>query len=88
MEKWLRQIVFLRPGTFVIFDRVVSHDAAIQKTWLLQAMKRPEKRASHLVITNGKGGFSSRHCCRGRRTCNCVTATNCTVTMDNPFPRA
>ncbi len=55
MEKWLRQIVFLRPNTFVVFDRVVSRDAAMKKTWLLQAMKRPEKQASHLVITNGKG---------------------------------
>jgi heparin/heparan-sulfate lyase len=55
MEQWIRQIVFLRPNTFVIFDRVVSRDAAFKKTWLLQAMKRPEERGPQLVITNGAG---------------------------------
>ncbi len=36
-----RQIVFLRPGTFVIFDRVRSTKPEFKKTWLLQAMKPP-----------------------------------------------
>ncbi|MHC4398225.1 MAG: heparinase II/III domain-containing protein [Planctomycetota bacterium] len=55
LELFTRQIVFLRPGTFVIFDRVKSTDAAFKKTWLLQAMKRPTEKPPHLVITNGKG---------------------------------
>jgi len=36
-----RQIVFLRPGTFIIFDRVCSTKPEFKKTWLLQAMKPP-----------------------------------------------
>ena len=55
MESFTRQIVFLRPDTFVIFDRVCSKDAGFKKTWLLQAMKAPTQTNKHLVITNGKG---------------------------------
>jgi hypothetical protein len=55
MESFTRQIVFLRPNTFVIFDRVCSKDAGFKKTWLLQAMKVPTQTDKHLIITNGKG---------------------------------
>ncbi len=50
-----RQIVFIRPDTFIIFDRVTSKNPAFKKTWLLQAMEIPTRTDSHLVITNGKG---------------------------------
>ncbi|MCX5644435.1 MAG: heparinase II/III family protein [Phycisphaerae bacterium] len=50
-----RQIVFLRPGTFVIFDRVCATKPEFKKTWLLQAVKPPTTARNHLVVTNGKG---------------------------------
>jgi hypothetical protein len=50
-----RQIVFLRPGTFIIFDRVRTTKPDFKKTWLLQAMKPPVTAKNHLVVTNGKG---------------------------------
>lgn len=50
-----RQIVFLRPGTFVIFDRVEATDATFRKKFLLQPMTVPEKRGAHWVVTNGRG---------------------------------
>lgn len=55
LESFVRRIVYVRPGTFVIFDRVVSTRPEFHKTWLLQAMKRPEKQGKHLVATNGPG---------------------------------
>ncbi|MHC4203109.1 MAG: heparinase II/III domain-containing protein [Planctomycetota bacterium] len=55
MDSFTRQIVFLRPNTFVIFDRVCSKDVSFKKTWLLQAMKTPVQTNKHLTITNGKG---------------------------------
>ena len=58
LESFKRQIVFVRPGTFVIFDRVVSRDSNFRATWLLQAMKRPGKSPTGFVITNGKGRLS------------------------------
>ncbi len=50
-----RQIVFLRPGTFVIFDRVCSTKPEFKKTWLLQAIKPPTSASGRLVVTNGRG---------------------------------
>ena len=55
LTRFTRQIVFLRPGTFVVFDQVQSTNAAFKKTWLLQAMKPPTGTAPNLTITNGKG---------------------------------
>jgi len=55
IEYFTRQIVILRPGTFVIFDRVSSKNPRFKKTWLLQAMKVPAETADGLVVTNGKG---------------------------------
>ncbi len=50
-----RQVVYLRPGTFIIFDRVKSKDAGQKKKWLLQAMQRPEWLDGRLAMTNGRG---------------------------------
>ena len=55
VDYFTRQIVYIRPGTFVIFDRVRSTDPDFRKTWLLQAMKPPVQRAPHLIIDNGDG---------------------------------
>ena len=50
-----RQIVFLRPGTFIIFDRVCSTNPRFKKTWLLQAMKAPTNTGRNMIVTNGNG---------------------------------
>ncbi|MBN1845703.1 MAG: heparinase II/III family protein [Sedimentisphaerales bacterium] len=55
LKLFTRQIVFLRPGTFVVFDRVVATDPGFRKTWLLQAMKPPRQEKNYLVVTNGQG---------------------------------
>jgi len=55
LEYFTRQIVYLRPGTFVIFDRVRVKNPNFKKTWLLQAMKFPVETTDGLVVTNGKG---------------------------------
>ncbi len=55
LESFVRQFVYLRPGTFVILDRVVATRPEYHKTWLLQAMKRPEQVGKQLVVTNGAG---------------------------------
>ena len=56
LSLFTRQIVFLRPDTFVIFDRVTSTRPEFKKTWLLQAMTHAGARSGRaLVITNGKG---------------------------------
>jgi hypothetical protein len=55
LSHFTRQIVFIRPGTFVIFDRVKSTNENFKKTWLLHAGKPPVRKGPDLVITNGRG---------------------------------
>jgi hypothetical protein len=55
LEFFTRQIVFVRPGTFVIFDRVKSKNSGLKKTWVLQAMKTPTGAAPNLAVMNGNG---------------------------------
>ncbi|MCL2645819.1 MAG: heparinase II/III-family protein [Phycisphaerales bacterium] len=50
-----RQIVYIRPGTFVIFDRVESTNPTFKKKFVLQPMSVPEKHGEHWVVTQGKG---------------------------------
>ncbi|MFH1069448.1 MAG: hypothetical protein V1794_07470, partial [Candidatus Glassbacteria bacterium] len=56
LDYFTRQIVYLRPGTFVIFDRVKSTDPSFTKTWQLQAVKPAERKGPWLVTTNDAGG--------------------------------
>jgi len=56
MGLFTRQIVFLRPGTLVIFDRVTAKDKDFTKRWLLQASKAPTQQDGALMVTNDFGG--------------------------------
>jgi hypothetical protein len=53
MDYFTRQIVYIRPGSFVIFDRVGSTDPAFKKTWNLQAMKPALGTAPVWTMTTG-----------------------------------
>lgn len=55
LKSWIRQIVFVRPDTFVIYDRVVSTRPEYQKTWLLHSRFEPEINGRTFVIRNGEG---------------------------------
>jgi heparin/heparan-sulfate lyase len=50
-----RQIAYVRPGTFIIFDRVEAKSAKYRKAFLLQCAKPPQQVGPHWVITNGEG---------------------------------
>lgn len=55
VKVFTRQIVYRRPGTFIIFDRVSATKPEFKKTWLLQAAQVPEIRGEDAVITQGRG---------------------------------
>ncbi|MCD6405907.1 MAG: heparinase II/III family protein [Planctomycetes bacterium] len=55
LSLWIRQIVFVRPHKFIIFDRVVSTKPEYQKTWLLHSFNEPYILGNILTIKNGKG---------------------------------
>ena len=56
LETFIRQIVFLRPGTFIIVDTVRVKNPRHKTTWNLQAMKPPTKNDAGLwTWANGDG---------------------------------
>jgi len=56
LEKFIRQIIFLRPGIFIIVDVVSIKNPAFKTIWNLQAMKKPEKTSDGLWCwSNGNG---------------------------------
>jgi hypothetical protein len=59
LDLWVRQIVFLRPSTLVIFDRVAATQAEYQKTWLLHMKNEPQISGNTVTISSGKGRLVS-----------------------------
>ena len=55
LDCFTRQIVYLRPDTFVIFDRVRATQPEFKKTFLLHAMNKPWKSGEHWATVNGYG---------------------------------
>ena len=55
LGQWLRQILFIRPHTFVIFDRVLSTRPEYEKTWVLHCRLDPKINAFSSMIAQGKG---------------------------------
>jgi hypothetical protein len=55
LAAWVRQIVFVRPHTFVIFDRVLSTRPEYEKTWLLHCRYEPQIAGNTTTIANGAG---------------------------------
>jgi hypothetical protein len=51
----VRQIVFLRPHTVVVFDRVASVKANYPKTWVVHCREKPAIDGTSTTIVNGKG---------------------------------
>ncbi len=59
LSNWTRQIVFIRPATFVILDRVVSTRAEYAKTWLLHCKNEPQIDGTTTTTTDGKGKLTA-----------------------------
>ena len=72
IEFFTRQIVYLRPGTFIIFDRVKSDKPEYKKTMVLQAMKTPIEDKNNLMISNGNGKLFIRNLLPEKITINQV----------------
>jgi len=53
--KYIRRIVFLRPGVFVIYDKIEALNKDYAKTWLLHCKEEPEIKASEFTVKSGEG---------------------------------
>lgn len=58
MQKYTRQLVFLKPDKFIIFDRVISKDAGAKKSWIVKPGAAPKLQGQGLtLIENGAGAL-------------------------------
>ena len=57
VKVFVRQFLYLRPDTFVIFDRVESTRGELPKRWLLHTMEKPEPVGG--TMTTGLPGYFS-----------------------------
>lgn len=55
LKLWTRQIVYLRPGLFVILDRVESTQPEFAKTWLIHCRNEPQLKGNLFTIKDGAG---------------------------------
>jgi hypothetical protein len=55
LSAWVRQIVFIRPATFVIFDRVASVRPEFEKAWVMHTHNEPEIKGASVAVAAGKG---------------------------------
>ncbi|MCL2710576.1 MAG: heparinase II/III-family protein [Planctomycetaceae bacterium] len=55
LETFIRQIVFLRPDTFIIVDTVRVKDPTFTPIWNLQVMKQPTNADGRWTWSNGNG---------------------------------
>jgi hypothetical protein len=55
LTQWIRQIVFVRPHTVIVFDRVVSARPEYEKTWVLHCQNEPQVEGRRIAIANGEG---------------------------------
>ena len=60
IKLFTRQMVYLPPDRFVIFDRVTSTKAQFTKRWLLHAVNQPTLAGRTAVITEGEGRLISQ----------------------------
>jgi hypothetical protein len=60
LQKWIRQIVFIRPDTFVIFDRVVSTKPEYEKKWVIHGRYEPDIKDRTFTFSQGKGKLAGR----------------------------
>ena len=82
-----RQIVFLRPGTFVIFDRVRRHEARVQED-LAAAGDEAAGWAGPTTWSSptARAGCSSRRCCRRIRRCGLVSGADLYTYGGHSYP--
>jgi hypothetical protein len=86
LDFFTRQILYIRPGTFIVFDRVKSTNPEFKKTLLLQAMKPPQQEEKNLVFSNGKGKLIIQNLLPKNSTVNLHSGENLYSYNGNTYP--
>jgi hypothetical protein len=58
LSKFTRQVVYLKPDIFVIFDRVLTTNAGIENKWVVDPAATPQDQGNGLItVDNGSGAL-------------------------------
>lgn len=58
LQKYTRQILYLKPDKFLILDKVITTDAALKKSWIINPGSEPQAIGDTLIlIDNTKGSL-------------------------------
>jgi hypothetical protein len=58
LSKFTRQVVYLKPDIFIIFDRVLTTSSSVEKEWLVDPAATPQDQGNGLItIDNGSGAL-------------------------------
>lgn len=57
LDEWTREMVYVRPGSLVVYDRVVPKPLGKDYSWRVHFAKKPTGGASRYASTNGGGGI-------------------------------
>lgn len=75
-ERAERSFVFVKPGIFVVFDRVRSVKAGQRKTWLCHFYNKPEVTGEGRLLEDKTGGNGTKAGIWKYTECELVTATD------------
>jgi len=56
---WTRQLLFVRPGVFIVFDRVPFEETGVKSIWTLNLPAEPEVEGNTVTVSNGKAKLTS-----------------------------
>jgi hypothetical protein len=56
VEKFLRQILYLKPDKFIIFDQVVTKDSTLKKSWFIDPGVIPQAIGDTLILIDNSSG--------------------------------
>jgi hypothetical protein len=58
LSKFTRQIVYLKPDIFVLFDKVITTSPKIEKKWVVDPAAMPQDQGNNLItVDNGSGAL-------------------------------
>ncbi|OGO15114.1 MAG: hypothetical protein A2Z14_17985 [Chloroflexi bacterium RBG_16_48_8] len=56
LSQFTRQLVYLKPDIFIVFDKVVTANPNIEKKWVVDPAAAPQDQGNNLLtVTNGNG---------------------------------
>jgi hypothetical protein len=57
LDEWTRELVYVRPSSLVVYDRVVPKPLGKDYSWMLHFAKKPSGADGRYTATNGGGGI-------------------------------